>query len=214
MIKTLTLPKVISSLIALVLMLSLSYAVLAKDSPASPAGKKVEIKQKIENKKAQIATREAALKAKLQSFKDQKKATAAARISENLNKINDRKTEQMLKHLDKMTSILNKLEARVNQNRPDIKDPTKARQAIASASAAIASASAAVADQAQKDYTLQVSSESKVKDDAKAARNRLHTDLKAVRQLVIDAKQAVAAAIRVAKSGKSEIKEGTTSGQR
>ena len=220
MSKTLILPKAIFALIAFFLILALSYPVWAKDPPAgkqnaaSPAAKKAEIKQKIETKmetiqekleakKAQIATREAALKAKLESFKDQKKATIAARVSENLNKINDKQTEQMLKHLDKMTSILDKLEARVDQGRPDIKDPAKARLAIASASATVASASAAVNDQSAKDYTLQVSSEGKVKDDAKTARNRLFTDLKKVRQMVIDAKQAVAAAIRAAKEGAS-----------
>lgn len=205
--------KTLSLLIALVLMLSLSYVVLAKDPPASPSGKKAEVKQKIEDKKetiqeklqakkTQIASREAALTAKLKTFKDQKKATAAARVSENLNRINDKQTEQMLKHLTKMTAILDKLEARVNENRPDIKDPNLARVAIASAEAAIASASSAVTDQAGKDYTLQVSAESKIKTIAKAARDSLHADLKAVRDMVIDAKQSVAAAIRVAKSGK------------
>ena len=117
----------------------------------------------------------------------------------------------MLKHLEKMTTILNKLESRVNQGTPDVKNPTAAKAAIASARSSIATASAAVAAQALNDYTIIVTSEATVKANAKASRDKLHADLLAVRKLVIDAKQAVAAAIRVAKSGK--MKEGTESGQ-
>ena len=113
--------------------------------------------------------------------------------------------------------ILDKLEARVNSGTPDIKGSASASAAIASARDAIASASAAVSDQALKDYTIVVTSESNIRIDAKTQRDKLHTDLLALRKIVIDAKQAVANAIRVAKSGKALIpglrKEGTSSGQ-
>lgn len=179
------------------------------------ASKEAMLAQRMAQLKEKIASRHAELKARLERFRDQKKATAAARISENLNKINDKQTDQMLKHLDKMTAILDKLEGRVERGTPDIKDPAKARVAIASASAAIASAEAAVKAQAEKDYTLTGSSEATIRAEAKAMRDKLHADLQAVRKLVIDAKQAVANAIRVAKSGKVEIpgKEATSSGQ-
>ena len=216
MSKTAVLPKSIAVLIALALALTLSYPVFAQTTATSTGvTRKEKVRERMENRKEATATREAALKLKLQNFKDQKKATAAARISENLNKINTKQTEQMLKHLDKMTAILDKLEARVNEGKPDIKDPAKAKAAIADARASLASASAAVKDQAQKDYTLVISSEGKVRQDAKAVRDGLHTDLLAVRKMVIDAKQSVANAIRVTKSGKLEIpkKEGTPSGR-
>ncbi|MDD5415916.1 MAG: hypothetical protein PHE48_02830 [Candidatus Daviesbacteria bacterium] len=167
----------------------------------------------IENRTAamreKLASREAALKLKLQTFRDQKKATVAARISANLNQINQNQTTQMQKHLDTMTSILDKLEARVNKPTPDIKDPANAKAAIASARTAIASASALVAAQAQNDYTIQVTSENRIGIDAKIQRDKLHTDLLTLRKSVINAKQSVANAIRVAKSGK----EATTSGK-
>lgn len=150
-------------------------------------------------RKENIESRKASMKERITSFKDKKKATAAAMINTNLNKINQNRTDQMSKHLERMTAILNKLENRVNE-----------RSAIAQARASIASASSAVEAQAEKDYTIQVTSESKVRADAQKQREALHSDLKAVRQLVIDAKQSVANAIRTAKSG---IKEGTNSGQ-
>lgn len=204
-----TFSKVSAILILFSLLLITSYPVWAQESTTGGGTRKDRIKERIEEKretlKEKVATREAALKAKLQAFKDQKKAEIVERISGNLNRINAQRTEQMLKHLDKMTAILNKLEDRVNQGSP----------ATAESKAKIASAEAAVKAQADKDYTLTVTSERKVKADAQAVRDRLHQDLQAVRKLAIDAKQSVANAIRVAKSGKLDIpgKEGTPSGQ-
>lgn len=196
------------------LILILAYPVWAQNSESDIVkGKREVVAQKVDTLKERKATREAALKVRLDTFRDQRKATAAARISENLNKINDKQTAQMLKHLDKMASILNRLEGRVNRSTPDIKDSALAGTAIADAEAAIASASSAVKAQAGKDYTVTVTSEGKLRIDIKKVRDMLHSDLKAVREAVIKAKQAVANAIRVAKSGKLEIpKEGTPSG--
>lgn len=180
-------------------------------------------KENVENRiaamKEQIASREAALKAKLQAFKDKKKAQIADRVNTALNRINENQTTQMKRHLGTMTTILDKLEVRVNQAAPDIKDPAAAKAAIASARAAISTASAAVTAQSEKDYTITVTSESKIGVDAKTQRDKLHTDLQAARKLVIDAKQAVANAIRTAKAGSLPVgktvleKEGTESGQ-
>ena len=156
--------------------------------------------------------REAVLKAKLLAFKDKRKAEIADRVNTNLNRINQNQTTQMLKHLEKMSALLDKLEARVNAGSADIKDPQAAKTAISSASAQIASATSAVKTQAEKDYTLQISSETKVKADAQALRSKLGTDLKSVRQLVIAAKQKVSNAVRIARTGQI-IKEGTPSGK-
>lgn len=165
-----------------------------------------------------LASKEAALKLKLQAFRDQKKATAAARINTNLNQINQNQTTQMQKHLDMMTSILDRLEARVNNQTPDIKNPAAAKTAIASARETIATASAAVLTQAQKDYTIQITSEGRIGLDAKTQRDKLHADILVIRKAVIEAKQSVANAIRVAKTGSAASgtglkKEGTVSGQ-
>lgn len=165
-----------------------------------------------------IASREATLRAKLQAFRDQRKAQIAQRVNDNLNKINQNQTDQMLKFLDKVSSILDKLETRVDQNAPDIKDPAAAKAAIADARTKVASAEASVKEQAQNDYTISVTSESTVRKDAQAQRQKLHSDLMAVRTQVIDAKQVAVHAIEVAKSGSSSVnqgqpKEATESGQ-
>lgn len=210
--------------------LFLSQIVFAKDATNStanrvaPQQKKEVAQNRLDELKAKIASREAALKLKLQTFKDQKKATVTARINENLNKINQNQTSQMQKYLANMSSILDRLEKRVNSNTPDIKDATLAKDAIAKSRATIASVSAALTLQSQRDYTITLTSEAKVKQDAQKVRDQLHKDLQDLRKALIDAKQSVSNAIRVAKSdvglspkGKVEVpgkkKEGTVSGQ-
>lgn len=199
-------------LIAFTLMLAISTSVWAKDSTPAGATRKEKVEQKVASIKEKVASHETELKAKLQTFKDKRKAQVAERVNTNLNRINQNQTEQMLKHLDKMSKILDKLEARVNEAKPDIKDPNLARTAISDARSTVAAAKAAVEAQRGKDYTIQATSEAKIKEDAQKARQALHTDLLATRKQVIDAKQKVANAIRVAKSGAR--KEGTSSGQK
>lgn len=221
MIQVDILPRILTAALAFALIFMFSYPVLAQEATSTTAGKdrieqrRQSVEEKMEERKVKMATREAALKVKLEKFRDQKKAEIADRINTNLNKINQKQTGQMLKHLDRISAILGKLEERVNKGTPDIKDTTAAKEAIVSAKEAIATATASVKAQAEKDYTITVSSESTVRRDAQKMREQLHTDLKAVRVQVVDAKQAVANAIRVAKSGKVEVpgKEGTPSGR-
>lgn len=176
--------------ISLVLLALTSYPAFAKDTATSSSVRK-----------QLLPSRETALKVKLEAFRDKKKASAAARINTNLNLINQKQTTQMQKHLDTMSSILDRLEARVNQGSQDIKDLAAAKDAIVSARQVIATSAAGVTTQSQKDYTIQVSSESRIKTDAKNQRDKLHSDLLAIRKTVVNAKQAVANAIKVAKEG-------------
>lgn len=142
-----------------------------------------------------------ALKAKLLKFRNQDKANIAEKINTNLNNINQNQTDQMSKHLTTMSTILEKLENRVKQNSSDIKSPEAVKVEIAAAKQTISSASAMVSTQAEKDYTIQISTESRIRVDAKKQRDALHQDLQTVRKSVIDAKQSVANAIRAAKIG-------------
>lgn len=189
---------------------------LIKTATGTAAKRPDFIQQKLEITKENLASRAAALKTRLQAFKDQKKAGLAERINTNLNAINQNQTKQMQKHLNTMTNILDRLAFKVNQAAGNIKDPAAARAAITSARTSIATASAAVSAQAQKDYTIQVTSEARIKPDAKKQRDQLHTDLLALKKMIVDERQRVANAIRVARSDKvetSRVKEGTASGK-
>lgn len=169
---------------------------------------KEQYKAKMAEMRVMHASKAAELKSRLEAFKDQKKAAIVERVNNTLNIVNEKRTTAMGKHVDDMTKILNKLKDRVAAKKTAGKDTAQADDAIASASAAIASASAAVDAQALKDYTINVSSESGAKADAKKTRDRLHTDLQAVRKLLVDARQALANAIRVAATTLGGIGDG------
>lgn len=184
-----------------VLLFAPLYPVYAEDSTSSgsttrspkPIRPKLEKKiEKVEDRLERIASKTAQLKERLGKFKDQKKAKVVERINEELNKINTRQTDNMAKHLAKMTEILGKVEDRSASNSANTTD---VQTAIVDAKGKIASASAAVEVQADKDYSISVSSESGVRADAKKTRDMLHTDLKATRGLVQEARASVAAAI-------------------
>lgn len=176
--------------------------------------RKETLAQRVEDRKENIASREAALKAKLNSFRNKQKAQIVERLNNELNNINKKMILHFQRVLEVMSTILNKLEARVNSSTPDIKDPTLAKEAINDAKLTIASANAAVSAQAAKDYTVSLTTEARAKTDLQTVRKQLHDDLKVVHQSVADAKKSVARAIRIAKSGKLEpIEEATPSGQ-
>lgn len=169
---------------------------IATDSTRSSTPKKPSLENKIERletREDKIATREAALKAKLATFRDKKKASAAARINENLTKANQTRATQMLNHLNKLSDILSRLETRLAAITG--KDTSTAKTAIDSAKTAIATARQAVTAQAQNNYTITVTSESKIHQDAMTERESLHSSLKLTHDLVVAAGRAVATAI-------------------
>ena len=210
----LTLPKFTALIAAAALFLVLSFSALAKDATPTTSARdetqtriedkraqlevrRENIQSKLEMRRAEIASKAAQLRQRLQQFKDQTKALLVDRINTVLDQINQRQTQQMKKHLEKMSAILDRVEERVNEATTSGQNTASASAAINDANEAIASASAAVDEQMAMDYTIAVSTESAVRVDAKKARDALHQDLRDVRSLVIAAKQAVANAIKV-----------------
>lgn len=147
----------------------------------------------ITDRKEKIASREAALKTKLAQFRNQQKAANVSKINDNLVRINATRTASMSANLDKMATILTRLENIVNSVTG--KDTTAAKDAILQARAAIDAAKAAVTAQSAQDYNIVVTSETSVGQDAKTVRLKLETDLKATQATVVAARQAIAKAI-------------------
>ena len=207
-----------TAIIASVIILASSVPAFATDASSSTTRKekalekietrKEKVTQRIETAsdrlasraaimREKIASREAALKTKLAKFKDQKKAKRVEAIDQTLTNINKNRTDHMLKFLGNASLILTKLETRVNQAGANGRGVTAATNAISEARGIITSANEAVVAQAEKGYTITVTSESKVNTDAKTARDLLHTYLKAVLEQVKSAKKAVSNAIEV-----------------
>lgn len=211
--------KLTTAVIASAIILASAIPAFAQDSTSSTKTHREVVKEKVEarkevvaqkietrkenlasreaNLKEKIASREAVLKEKLAKFKDKKKAQRVEAIDKTLVNINKNRTDQMTRFLDNASTILTKLETRVNQAGTNGKDITQANIAITEAKEMISSASGAVKVQSENGYTISVTTEAKVSTDAKIARDLLHTDLKAVLDQVKAAKKAVANAIQV-----------------
>lgn len=162
-----------------------------------------------ENLKERVATHGATLKRRLDKFRDKTKATIIERVSNLFNTINDRLTDKMLDHLKRAGGFLDRLDTRVNNAAGEGLNTTEAKDAIADAREKIASTSAAVEAQALKDYTVDVSTEAKSKEEVRTTRQKLHADLKAVYALVKDAQKAVVEAIRTTASSLKGVRNGT-----
>jgi hypothetical protein len=155
--------------------------------------KKLALTDRLEDKKDKLASRAAMLKEKLSKFRDQSKAKILDRINTELANINKRRTTQMSQNLGRMEEILGKLESKAGNS---ASASASVMEAINSARTQIDLAKAEVASQSAKDYTVEVSSESASKVDAKKTRDQLHSDLKLAHNTVQDARKAVANAIR------------------
>lgn len=156
------------------------------------ANTQARIDDKKEMVREKVATREAALKAKLARFRDKTKANVVERINNNLLTVNKNMSERMLKHLDKMTDILNRAE---NKLATSTGEKTAAQNSITDARSKVSTARTAVVAQQNKEYTVEVTSEATVKNDVKVMRDLLHTDLKLVHDLVVVARQSVSTAV-------------------
>lgn len=200
--------KLTALFLTLLFILLSASTTLAQDATSSSTSRKANIQERLTTSRERIATKEAALKTRLAKFRDKKKAQVAERINSALANINERITTAMDKHLGVMSGILDKLESRVNSGTADIKDPAEVRSAIADARVAISSVSGVVAIQADKDYVLEATSEATIRKDMQGVKEQLRSDLGQLRKLVIDAKQKVANAIRVAKSNAGGVSNG------
>ncbi len=141
-----------------------------------------------EARKEKIASREAVFKEKIQKFRDKKKADAVTKINDRLNALNKRRVEEMTKHIDRMSEII-------------VKISSNSKVDVSKAQSALDIAKAAVATQSAQDYNIVVSTEAKVGQDAKVAKQKLEADLKATHQKVADARKALTSAIQTAMTG-------------
>lgn len=183
-------------LVLLVLLFTLPAIVLAQTRRETMASKSAEFATRREAQASAAAARKEALKDKFKAFKDQKRVTIAKRLDTNLGKVNNNRTEAMLKQLERMETLLGRVETRAATSSAEGKDITPVTTAIGTAKDSIAQARDAVEDQALKDYTVSATSEAKLKEEFKTARDNLMADLKAVHQQVQDAKKLVVSAVQ------------------
>lgn len=156
--------------------LMLAGTVLAQDA-TGPA-----TRQRDQNREEMKAKREE-FKEKLQTVRDERKKKIVERADAKLTEINKRRTDAMVRHLDKMGEILAKVKVRGG-------DTTAAE-------AAVVEARSAVAAQAAKTYTITVSTEDKLRINVGETMKVLTTDLRNLHEgKIVPARKAVSDAIK------------------
>lgn len=138
----------------------------------------------IASREAQLRLKKDQLRAKLQSFKDQRKANLVDKINSNLDTINKRRTTQMTAILEKLSKIVDKIETKTEESSASEENKEKIRVQASDLRASIDSTREAITSQSAMDYTIKISSESAAKADARTSRDALHKDLQLAHSLV------------------------------
>ncbi len=142
---------------------------------------------RIEDKKNKMEERKANIQAKL----NERKTKTIEKLQSKFSNINERRTGQMLAHLDRLGKILDKIQARATKAKTNGKDTTSLDTLITTARTAIATAKAAVEAQQDKTYQITVSSEIQARNEVGQTSKLLQTDLQTTKNLVKAAKDAV-----------------------
>lgn len=166
-----------------------------------------------ETKDARKAAIEAAreeFREKLAEIRNVQKRRILERIGDRLDQINDRWTTHFDNVLSRLGEILAKIGTRADKLEGDGQDVALVRQAITDAETAIALAQGVVDSQAENSYVIDITDEASLKDDFKAVRDILHSDLTATRDEVRTARQTVHDAFQVLRSvhNNQDVEEG------
>jgi len=170
--------------------------------------KKDAIKERRETTQQERKEKLATYKKRLATFKDTVKAERVERISTIFQTINSKRTSIMSTNLERMRSIILKLEEKVAQLEKEGKDTTQAKQAIQEAKNGIETTRIVVQTQAEKEYTMTISSENTVKTDAATMRSALHTDLQTLHTTVVATRNQLSQAISETKILLGDTKHG------
>lgn len=152
---------------------------------------KEEAKEKREEAEKKIEALRADLKVRLQKIKDERKKQVVEKIANELNALNKRMLEHYSNVLDKLEKSLERVSERADRGESRGLNVATVRTAIADADKAIDASRVAIIAQASSTYTVEITTEEKLKADVGKARQALHADLKKVRDTVKSAHDAV-----------------------
>lgn len=165
--------------------------------------RKQELKQQIkdartqarEQYKAEIRKLRDQFKQNVSTLKDERKKMVIEKIDSKLGAVNERATTRMETIIAKLTSILNRVKEKASTAKLEGSNTTELDVAVLNAENVLATAAAAVSAQQEKEYVIPLQDDSTAKSSVGATLKQLHTDLSAVHQLVVDARQVVRVAV-------------------
>jgi len=177
---------------------------------------KKELREKREEMKTKMDELRGQLRESLRERKiDEKKSLIVERIYERINALNERLTNHYLNVLEKLETMLERIESRTAKAKMNGKDVREVELAIEKAHDAINKAILAVKNQAEKIYQPpQITNEENLKLEVGKIRKQLLDDLKAVEKMVKEARdtlrQAAVLLAQIPKVDELEVPTTTT----
>ncbi|MDO8270017.1 MAG: hypothetical protein Q7T54_05120 [Candidatus Levybacteria bacterium] len=130
-------------------------------------------------------------KERLATIKDQRKLNILTNLDRKFGEINKNRTTQMGERVARLTTILTTISTKGATLKEEGKNTTTLDANIKSAQTALDSAKTAIDTQAAKDYIINVTTETALKNAASTIVQQFITDMKAVHKTVVDAQAAV-----------------------
>jgi DNA repair exonuclease SbcCD ATPase subunit len=128
------------------------------------------------------------MQAKIQQIKDENKKRIAQNLVSQMERINKRLSEDDLKYLNTIEKVLNKIEERIkNSTTTDATITSK----INELKTKIATLRSKIEAQTQKEYLVQIQTETKLRETYQTTKKELMSDHKSLRQELQDLKKEI-----------------------
>lgn len=196
---------IILSVLTFVLSVSRPQQVLGNDSTDSAKTNRnsgiqnrTELQDKIQEKKEELRTireqKQEEFRQKLQEIKDARKQKIVASLDRSYVNINNRWTTHFKNVLERLTKILDKVKIRAEEQKN-----SEALSSINDIYNQIDQVKTAVEEQALKTYTIEITSEDKLGEAAKAVHSELRNDLQSLREQIKDIRESIRKVVQTLK---------------
>lgn len=123
-------------------------------------------------------------KQRLSEIRDKKKSAILERIDNKITTLNKKHTDRFNKLLEKLTSILSRIEAKADELETDRVNVSTVDVAVQNAKDAIAVAQREITEQSEKDYVIELDEENNLGSVVSSALNEFRKDMAIIRDSV------------------------------
>jgi len=170
-------------------------------TPNNIVSLQTKFQEKHEQAVAAMEAKRASFSASLKAIKDEKKKAILETIQTRLTQINENQTTLLMNKLKRLNVGVEEMQKLAEKHEQDSgKDLSSVADSLSTANTAIADAIIAITTQAEKTYSISITTETNAKNDVGKARKQLAEDLKKVRDAVQNARKKVGEALKALKS--------------
>lgn len=156
-----------------------------------------EMQQKREEAKTRFQEQREEFKQKKETIRDERKKETIENIDIKINELNTKHTENLQQNLTKVTEILDRIDQKVASLEAEGKDTSAITTSSTNARTLISVAAEAIKTQAGKEYIINATDETLLKDEVKKTFAAFRNDIKAVHEKVKAAREAVVQSARL-----------------